>query len=231
MKTILIENDREIVKNISCCLMLRWPQCTVLSSPDGTKAIQFIESEHPDLVILDIDSAQKTNLQLLHKIRSVSDVPLIVMSEKATDMEKLSALEDGADDYVAKPLNALEFLLRVVALLRRARGDGFTKTKELEFTIGELTLNDETHEVLVSGNCTKLTPIEYNMLWLLAKNAGKVITHTQLMEKVWGSDYTDDRSFIKKYIYRLRSKLHDDARNPKIIISERGVGYKLANNH
>ena len=226
MKVLLIESPQEETKNISFTLQLRWPECTVLSAVDGSKGVELIETESPDLVILDVAVSGIDGLGLVSRIRSFCDVPVIILTDSSNEMVKVSGLEIGADEYVTKPFNPIELLAKVVALLRRVRGVGFRADQE-PLSFGSLTLNFSTREVFVWGERVKLTPIEYNLLTQLVRNEGKVLTHSALLEKVWGRDYVDDSSFVKKYIYRLRSKLHDDASNPKILINERGVGYRF----
>jgi len=226
MKVLVIESRQEETKNISFSLQLRWPQCTVLGATDGSRGIELIETESPDLVILDVSLSGIDGLGLVSKIRSFCDVPVIILTNSNDDMVKVSGLEMGADEYVTKPFNPLELLAKVVALLRRVRGVGFKPDQE-PLSFGSLTLNFSTREVFVCGERVKLTPIEYNLLAQLVRNEGKVLTHSALLEKVWGRDYVDDSSFVKKYIYRLRLKLHDEASSPKILINERGVGYRF----
>jgi len=226
VKALVIESTPEETKNISFTLQLRWPQCTVLSAVDGSKGIELIEAESPDFVILDVALSGMDGLGLVSKIRSFCDVPVIILTDNSNEMIRVSGLEMGADEYVTKPFNPIELLAKVVALLRRVRGAGFKADQE-PLTFGALTLNFSTREVFIWNNRVKLTPIEYNLLTHLVRNEGKVLTHSALLEKVWGRDYADDSSFIKKYIYRLRSKLRDDASNPRILISERGVGYRF----
>jgi len=142
-------------------------------------------------------------------------------------MDRASGLEMGADEYINKPFSPIELLARVKALLRRTQGFGF-KPERFVSIDGELTINNETHEVLLSaGKQVKLTPIEYHLLLELVRNNGRVLTHSNLMEKVWGSEDTCDHSYVKKYIYRLRSKLEPDASKPQMLLTERGVGYKF----
>ena len=188
----------------------------------------MVETESPDLVMVDSSLPDMDTLDLVSKIREFSDVPLIILSDAETDMDRARGLEAGADEYVTKPLSPIEFLARVRALLRRTQGLGFKPERLISIGIGgELTINFTTHEIFLSGKQVKLTPIEYHLLSELARNEGRVVTHHALLEKVWGSEYASDSSFVKKYIYRLRCKLEPDASDPQMLLTERGVGYKL----
>jgi DNA-binding response OmpR family regulator len=135
-------------------------------------------------------------------------------------------LEAGADDYVTKPLSPIEFLARAKALLRRVQGNGFRRDPVLSLG-NQLMINFNTREVFASGKRVKLTPIEYRLMAELVRNEGKVLSHHTLLEKAWGSEYTDAPSYLKKYVYRLRQKLEPDAQQPQMILTERGIGYRF----
>lgn len=226
MKVLVIEDNQQVVRDVSFCLRVRYPEVVVVSVAEGQKGIEMVETESPDLVMVDSSLADMDTLDLVSKIRDFSDVPLIILSEAETDMDRARGLEAGVDEYVTKPLSPIEFLARVRALLRRTQRLGF-KPERLISISGELTINFTTHEVLLSGKLVKLTPIEYQVLSELVRNEGRVLTHRTLVEKVWGSDYVTDSSLVKKYIYRLRSKLEPDASKPQMLLTERGIGYKL----
>ena len=225
MKVLVIEDSQQVVRDISFCLQVRYPEVIVVSVAEGSKGIEMVGTESPDLVMVDSSLADIETLDLVAKIREFSDVPLMILSEAETDMERAKGLEAGVDEYVTKPVSPIELLARVRALLRRTQGLGFKPERLV--SIGELTINFTTHEARLSGKQVKLTPIEYHLLSVLVRNEGRVLTHRALLEKVWGSKYTDDRSFVKKYIYRLRSKLEPDASKPQMLLTERGVGYRF----
>jgi len=164
---------------------------------------------------------------VLTQIRSFSDVPIIVLSARQAEMDKVKALEMGADDYITKPFGPIDLLARVKALLRRAGMPQLKQGNSSRFANSNLTINFATRDVLVSGNPVKLTPIEYNLLCNLVRNEGMVISHRSLLEKTWGSGYTDDISFLKKYIYRLRVKLNDNDPSRRMLATVRGIGYRF----
>jgi DNA-binding response OmpR family regulator len=225
MKVLLVENENKQLKNITYFLAMRYPQIVISSFSKGLKALEMIETETPDLVMVASSLPDIDILDLISKIRLVTDVPLLILIEGGSDTDRAIVLEAGADDYISKPFSPIELVARVNALLRRTHRDGFKPQTTL--SAGDLTINFSMREVSLSGKSIKLTPHEYSLLAMLAQNEGKVLTHHILLEKVWGVDYTGDYSFIKKYIYRLRSKLESDPVNPRIIICERGTGYKF----
>jgi two-component system KDP operon response regulator KdpE len=205
---------------------MRYPELVSVSVEDGQRGIEMIETESPDIVIASSSLPDIGNIEFLTKVREFSDVPIIIASETGTDMDRARGLEAGADEYVTKPLNPIEFLAITNALLRRTTGIGF-KPERTTSIQGELTINFTTHEVHRCGKQVHLTPIEYNLLAELVRNSGRIITQRTLLEKVWGSEYADDINFLKKYIYRLRSKLEREPGKPQMLITERGLGYKF----
>jgi len=226
VKVLVIEENQRVVRDISLCLQVRYPEVIVISVAAGLKGIEMIETESPDLVMAGSSLPDIDTLDLVSKIREFSDVPLAILAEAETDMDRARGLEAGADEYVTKPFSPIELLARVKALLRRTHGLGF-KPKHLVSIGDELTINFTTHEVSRLGERVKLTPIEYHLLSELVRNEGRVLSHRALLEKVWGSEYTSDSGFVKKYIYRLRSKLESNASDPQMLLTERGVGYKF----
>ena len=226
MNILVIEDDHQVVRNISFCLQVRYPDVTISSVADGQKCIELIETESLDLVILDSSLPCTDTLHLISQIRDFSDVPLNILCEVETDIDRARYLEAGADGYVTKPFSPIELLAKVRALLRRVNGIGFKPDRSI--SIGsELTIDFNTREVFLSGKRLKLTPIEYHLLSELVRNDGRVLTHSILLDRVWGSEYANDYSFIKKYVYRLRSKIELDARKPQMLLTERGIGYRF----
>ena len=227
MKVLIIEDNHQVVRDVSFCLQVRYPEVIVVSVEEERKGLEMVETESPDLVMVDSSLPNVDILELVSQIREFSDVPLIILFEAATDMDRARGLEMGADEYINKPFSPIELLARVKALLRRTQGFGFKPERFITIG-GELTINNDTHEVLLStGRRVKLTPIEYHLLLELVRNNGRVLTHSNLVEKVWGSEDICDQSYVKKYIYRLRSKLENDAGKPRMLLTERGIGYKF----
>ena len=225
MKVLVIEDNKQVLRDVALCLQVRYPEVILVSAADGQKGMDLVEKETPDLVLLDSSLPDIDSLDLVNKIREFSDVPLVILSDAVTDMDGARYLEAGADSYVTKPLSPIYFLAGIRALLRRTQGTGFKRGHSI--SAGNLSINTGAQEVFLSGKRVKLTPIEYQLLSELVRNNGRVLTHTVLLEKVWGFEYEKVDGFIKKYIYRLRSKLESDASKPQMILTERGICYKF----
>jgi len=226
MKVLLIENDQQVARDLSFCLQVRYPEAIAVCAVEASTGIEMVESESPDLVMVDSSLPDIDLVEVIRRIREFSDVPVITLMEGQTDLERARCLDTGADDLVTKPFSPLELLARVSALFRRTRGLGFKPERILSLGDG-LTINFSTRELSVDGERVKLTPIEFNLLSQLVRNEGRVLTHHALLEKVWGSEYTNDPSFVKQYIHRLRSKLESGSGEPQILLTERGIGYKF----
>ncbi len=227
MNVVIIEDDPEIIEAVSLCFDLRWPDIEVKTANEGIAGLNLIEQESPDIVILDIGLPDIDGFEVCRRIRLFSDVPVVMLTVKDQEFDKVKGLELGADDYITKPFSHVELLARVKAVLRRSTMPQLEEDQE-PLTVGNIRIDFASHEIRVEGREVKLTPTEYNLLQLLARNAGRVMPHRTLLERIWGSEYIDSTDYLKVYIQRLRAKLNDDTQNPRLIISERGVGYKMA---
>jgi DNA-binding response OmpR family regulator len=227
VNALMIDDDEQSIKDVAFCLQVRYPDTNIITVSEGRRGIELVGIESPDIVLIGSSLPDISTVELIRGIRRNSDVGLIVLAEKQTDLERAEELEIGADEYVIKPFSPIEFLAKINALLRRINGLGF-KTRHVVTIGNELVINFNTREVFHSGERVNLTPLEYQLLAELVKNEGRVLTHGTIMEKVWGAEYVDDPSFVKKYVYRLRTKIETDASNPRMIINERGVGYRFA---
>ncbi len=227
MKVVIIEDDPEIVEAVSLCFDLRWPDVDVVSANEGIAGLGAIEKESPDIVILDIGLPDIDGYEVCRRIRLFSDVPVIILTVKNQEFDKVKGLELGADDYIGKPFSHVELLARVKAVLRRSTMPQLEEEEE-PLTVGKIRIDFASHGVRVDGTEVKLTATEYSLLHFLARNAGRVIPHRVLLEKVWGSDHVDSTHYLKVYMQRLRVKFGDDLQNPNLVVSERGVGYKLS---
>ncbi len=226
MKVLVIEDNPEIVQSVELCFDLRWPGVELITASEGEKGVALAEKELPDVIILDLGLPDLDGLEVLRQIRSFSSVPLIILTVRGEEIDKVKGLEMGADDYIVKPFAPAEFLSRVKAVVRRSQMPEL-QNGEKPYIRGKLSIDFGAHEVTVAGELVKLTPSEFKLLHQLVRNEGRVLSNQMLLERVWGSEYTEETDYIKVYIQRLREKLEDDPRNPRMILSERGVGYKF----
>ncbi|TKJ30357.1 MAG: DNA-binding response regulator [Chloroflexi bacterium B3_Chlor] len=199
------------------------PTWEALAAYDGEEALAVFDKEQPDLVLLDIMMPEMSGFDVLKELRRFSDVPVIMLTAKEDEIDKVTGLNLGADDYITKPFGHLELLARVKAVLRRAQG--MPLTHELPFTSGDIHIDFERRQVSVEGQPVSLTGTEYRLLYHLVRNAGQVLTHETLLARVWGREYTDEIDYLKVYISRLRNKLEKDPHGPQHVLTEYGVGY------
>ena len=226
MKVVVIDDSPEIIEVVTLCFQLRWGTATVISASDGTKGLELIEKEKPDLVILDIGLPDMDGFQVLREIRRFSNVPVIMLTVKSEDTDIARGLELGADDYVSKPFSHIELLARVQAVIRRSRGES-SPAEEQPYTSGKLHVDFARNEVMVDGKPVKLTSTEYKLLYQLIKNEGRLLSHENLLVKVSGEAYRDARDLLRVHVQHLRQKLGDNVESPSIIVTEHGMGYKF----
>lgn len=225
MKVLVIDDEPEIIEVVNLCFSLRWPEAEVVSATNAEEALEVIETESPDLVLLDIVLPGMDGFSLCQEIRAFSDVPIVMLSARDAEVDKVRGLEMGADDYITKPFSHLELLARVRAVLRRYQNQ-LPAVGEV-FESGDLRIDYASRSVMVDGRQVRLTPTEYSLLFHLTRNAGRVLPHHTLLAKVWGREYTDEIDYLKVYVRRLRQKLEGDPESIGQIVSERGVGYKF----
>jgi len=198
----------------------------VLAAMNGAEALHTIELELPDLVILDIMMPEMDGFTVCKRLREWSQIPIIMLSARADENDKVKCLNLGADDYMTKPFGASELIARVKAVLRRTE-PARTTTTQPSFTCDNLEINFVERRVTVSGNEVKLTPTEYNLLQELALNANKVLTHSMLLNRVWGPEYGEEKEYLRVFIGRLRRLLEPDPKHPRYITTIPGVGYQF----
>jgi len=223
MKVLIIEDDQGIVDVVSMAFQIRWPEAKLVSTHLGERGIELVESENPDVVILDLGLPDMSGYEVLKQIRLFSAVPLLILTVRADEADIVKGLEWGADDYVVKPFKQLELLSRVKALTRRPA----SRSAESPLVCGQLQLNPTTGQLRYGEREISITPTESHILHSLMRNAGQVVTHIDLAEAVWGGDYPDAADSLKVYIHRLREKLEADPSQPQLILSKAGVGYLL----
>ena len=197
-----------------------------LVAMDGAQALQIIERELPDLLILDIGMPKMDGYEVCRSLREWCQIPIIMLSARRDEEDKVKCLELGADDYIAKPFGVAELIARVRAVLRRT-GALDTVPSKPSFTSGDLQINFVGRKVIIGSSEIRLTPTEYSLLQELTLNAGKVLTHAQLLMRVWGPEYRQEREYLHVFIGRLRAKLEPDPTNPIHIVTAPGVGYEF----
>jgi two-component system KDP operon response regulator KdpE len=226
MKVLVVDDAAEVIEAVTVSFTLQWRETEVIGADNGEAALDLVEQERPDVVLLDIAMPGMNGFEVLREIRAFSDVPVIMLTAKDDVLDKVKGLEFGADDYVTKPFDHLELLARVKALLRRLDMPQPT-SRAPSFRAGDLEVNFAAREVRLRGEPVPLTTTEYKLLYHLVRNAGHVLRHETLLAKVWGREYVDEVDYLRVYIRRLRRKLEPDPERPQHILTERGLGYRF----
>ena len=219
---LIVDDDPGIIKLLQASF--RDIAYEPLVAMDGAEALQTIQRELPDLIILDVKMSKIDGLEVCRQLREWSQIPIIMLSGDATTEEKVKCLDLGADDYVVKPFSLDELMARVRTVLRRTRAVRSTPTEPV-FTAGDLEINFVKRCVTSAGNEIKCTPTEYSLLQELALNVGKVLTHVQLLKRVWGQEYSGETEYLRVFVSHLRAKIEPDPTKPRYIITVPGVGY------
>jgi len=225
MKVLVVDDEPDMLKVITWSLNFQEPDWEVLTASEGEQALELVAQENPDIVLLDVAMPEMDGFEVLQEIRRFSDVPVIMVTVREGELDKVRGLELGADDYVTKPFGHLELLARIRAVLRRTQS--WPLAHEEPFGCDDLRVDFVTREVTVAGRPVALTNTEYRLLYHLVRNAGRVLTHETLLTRVWGREYVDEIDYLRVYIGRLRSKLEPDPSRPRYIFTERGVGYRF----
>lgn len=199
----------------------------VIEAQSGQEALDQVRSRMPSLVILDVMMPGLDGYETLSILREISQVPVIMLTAKGEEEDRIRGLELGADDYVTKPFSPRELMSRVKAVLRRTEGAAGGAQQDVIRVDDRLKIDFSKREVWVNDQIVKLRPTEYRLLYHLVQNAGWVMTYDQLLTKVWGYEYRDETHYVRLYINYLRQKLEEDPSNPKYILTERGVGYRF----
>jgi two-component system, OmpR family, KDP operon response regulator KdpE len=224
MTGVLIVEDEPAIRRL-LRIALTGDGANVFEAGTVSSGLAEAAEQHPELVILDLGLPDGDGVDFINALRAWSDVPILVLSARSQEADKVGALEAGADDYLAKPFGVAELMARVHALLRRrnARDD----TREPLIRFGETELDLVRRLVIRSGEAVKLTPIEYRLLVYLASHPDRVLTHRQILREVWGPDHTDDSHYLRIYVGRLRHKLEAEPARPAHFLTETGVGYRF----
>jgi len=224
-RIMIVDDEREIADLVE--LYLTGEGYTVFKFYNAADALACIENERLDMAILDVMLPETDGFSICRKIREKHTYPVIMLTAKVEDMDKINGLAIGADDYITKPFNPLEVVARVKAQLRRYMRYNNAQTSENIYDSRGLVVNNDTHECSLYGENIALTPIEFKILWLLCEQDGKVVSAEELFERVWGEKYLDCNNTVMVHIRRLREKLHEPPRQPKFIKTVWGVGYKI----
>ena len=223
-KILVVDDEKRIVSIIRRNLEV--DGFDVVEAYNGAQAIDKFRTSLPDLVVLDVMMPEMDGFTVLETIREISSTPVIMLTAKGEEEDRVRGLELGADDYVPKPWSSRELTSRIKAVLRRVNSNDDGETGKIVVD-DRLTIDFDRHEVWVEGKQVKLRPTEYRLLYHLVKNAGWVLTHDQILTRVWGYEYQDEPHYVRLYINYLRKKLEKDPANPQYILTERGVGYRF----
>jgi len=226
-KLLIVEDDTRLLEALR--LHLGKAGYEIITAANGLEGLQKIYAHRPDLIVLDVMMPRMDGWETCRRIREMSDVPIIMLTALGQEDEKVKGLKLGADDYLAKPFGLKELEARVEAVLRRTRLPPPTREAVL-YADGKLVIDSERWEVSRGGQLVELTATERRLLFYLAENAGRILTHQQILDRVWGAEYVDDTDYVKLYIWRLRQKLEENPSQPTYILTERGIGYKFEKN-
>ena len=220
MKILVVDDEKVLVKGIK--FNLESEGYRVLEAENGAKALALAREEVPDMAILDVMMPELNGYELTRALRKFSDIPILILSAKSQDSDKILGLNLGADDYIAKPFNPVEIVARVKAQLRRASRDNSTT-----LTVRDLSLDTASFQLTKNGRSIILTPMEYKILALLMRSPGRIFTKIQLYEGAVGTYFEGDDNTMMVHISKLREKIEDDPKDPRYIITVRGLGYKI----
>ena len=223
-KILIVEDEESVIDPLE--LLLSKEGFTIETARDGREALEKFEKVLPDLVLLDLMIPFISGTEVCRQIRAKSQVPIIMLTAKDTEVDKVVGLELGADDYIVKPYSKAELVARIKAVLRR-QGSEVTSEISGVITAGPISIDIDRHLVMINGAATSLPLKEFELLEFLLRNKGRVLTRTQLIDRVWGSDYFGDTKTLDVHIKRLRAKIENDPANPVYIQTIRGLGYKF----
>ncbi len=225
MKILIVDDDPRIREALVTGLQLQWQDAAVIEATDGEDGVRQFFNANPDIVLLDITMPRMSGFEVLKELRLVSEVPVILLTARGEEMDQVRGLELGADDYLIKPIKHAALMARMRAVLRRAELPPPAEALP-DFVAGDLAVHFQAHQVTVAGEQVQLTPVEYKLLYQLVRNAGHLLPHRALLERVWGSEYEASPEYLKVFISRLRAKLRRPG-SPDYIQTERGQGYRF----
>ncbi|HLZ48847.1 MAG TPA: response regulator transcription factor [Candidatus Limnocylindria bacterium] len=227
MKILVVDDEPDVANLVRMGIAYQRPDYEITEAHSGPDALERAAREPWDLVILDLTMPVVDGFTVLGALRGGgSDVPIIVLTARDAEQDRVRGLELGADDYVTKPFSQKELVARIDAVMRRYRA-GVAATKANSLVRGDVRIDFAQRKVTVRGQPVALTPTEYNLLFQLATNAGRIMTHHELLKTVWGEEYREEVHYLKVYVGRLRTKLERDPARPELILTARGVGYQF----
>jgi DNA-binding response OmpR family regulator len=227
MRILVVDDEPDVANLVKMGIAYARPDYEIVESHSGADALERAAREPWDLVILDLTMPELDGFTVLGALRGGgSDVPIIVLTARDAEQDRVHGLELGADDYVTKPFSQKELVARIDAVMRRYHA-GVKATRANELVRGDLHIDFAQRRVSVSGQPVALTPTEYNLLFELVTNPGRIMTHRELLKKVWGDEYREEVHYLKVYVGRLRTKLEADPGKPRLILTARGVGYQF----
>lgn len=221
---LVVDDDPAIIRLL--CTNLKARGYKVSTAMDGEESLEAVEKDFVDLIILDLMMPKIDGVEVCRRIREWSNVPIVVLSARGDEKDKVKCLELGADDYLTKPFGIAELMARIKTALRHSDTSGVAAAPA-NFNCGDLEINFAMRRVTVGGKEVKLTPTEYAVLQHLAVNTNKVLTHSMLLQGVWGSEYSSEKEYLRVFIGRLRKKIESDYKKPRYILTVPGVGYHL----
>jgi two-component system KDP operon response regulator KdpE len=222
VRILIADDDPQILRALRITLTARGYD--VDTAPNGTAALDAAIAGHPDLVVLDLGMPGLTGIEVIEALRGWSQVPILVVSGRSGSLDKVQALDAGADDYVTKPFAADELLARIRALTRRTP----TATDAPAVTFGDVTVDLASHVVTRGGATVRLTPTEWHLLEVLLRSPNRLVTRETLLTEVWGPQYTTDTGYLRLYLAQLRKKLEPEPASPRYLLTEAGMGYRFA---
>ena len=225
-RIMIVEDEKSISGFIKAILSSNGYDAMVVQS--GSEALSLISSHCPDLVILDLGLPDMDGMQIITKVRSLTQLPIIVVSARGDEPDKVAALEAGADDYITKPFGAAELLARIRVAIRHTRNSSGALSESGRFIVGDLTVDYDKHQVLISGENAKLTQNEYRIVALLSRHAGKVLTYDYIMKELWGPQTGGGNQILRVNMANIRRKIEKNPAEPQYIFTEVGVGYRMA---
>lgn len=221
LRILIVDDEPEIRRFLRAAL--RTYQHEVIEADNGIQAIEVTVEKHPDIIILDIGLPDINGIEVTQKLRVWSQIPIIILSVRDREFDKVSALDAGADDYLTKPFGMAELLARIRVVMRRRE----PVLPETVYRMGDLSVDIQRRQVAISGKEIPLTPTEFELLRVLIQSDGRVVTHNQLIHRVWGTAYEDESRLLRVNISNLRKKLEPDSNTPYYILTELGVGYRF----